>query len=140
MATDPAVRDVLIVAIGGRLWGLPSAGVRELLRAVEITPAAGLPGVEGVIDVRGELVPVLDIRGRLGLPPKRVEPSDCLVLVDRGGSAALRVDGVVELIPGPGVWRSEGPGGVAGLLTAGDGALVALLDLDKLLGVEAGGR
>lgn len=131
-ATDPAASDTLILSLGGQAWGLGVRGVRELLRAVEILPTAGRPGVEGVIDVRGEVIPVLDLRGRLGLPPKEVTPADCLILVERaGGPIALRVDGVGELV--------AGPGASAGYARTADGRPAAMLDLDALFGDEPGG-
>src|SRR5215469_5263815 len=78
---DRGRAEILVFEGDGRRYGLPAAEVRELARAVTIVP---LPRpralVEGVIDVRGEAVPVLDLRARLGLPAKGVEPSDHLVI------------------------------------------------------------
>jgi purine-binding chemotaxis protein CheW len=58
-------RELLIFEIGASRFGLPSADVREVLRAVTIVPLPGAPPiVEGLINVRGRIVPVLDIRRR----------------------------------------------------------------------------
>jgi len=91
--------ELLVFEVGGQRYGLPAADVRELLRAVTLTPLPRAPAiVEGVINVRGVLVPVLDIRGRFRLPPKPPEPSDHLIVARAGGRVvALRVDRAVEL-------------------------------------------
>ena len=96
-----AVREVLIFEIGGQRYGLPASEVRELVRAVAIRP---LPldstVIEGVIDLRGVVVPVLDLRARLHLPAKAVEPSDHLVIIEGGGGGrpiAVCVDRALEL-------------------------------------------
>jgi purine-binding chemotaxis protein CheW len=80
--------------VAGRRYALPAAQIRELVRAVAITPVPHAPStVEGVIDVRGEIVPVLDVRARYGLPAKAPVPSDQLILADVGGrTVAIRVD------------------------------------------------
>ena len=91
--------ELLVFEVGGQRYGLPAADVRELLRAVTLTPLPRAPAiVEGVINVRGVLVPVLDIRGRFRLPPKPPEPTDHLIVARAGGRlVALRVDRAVEL-------------------------------------------
>ncbi len=91
--------ELLIFELGGQRYGLPASDVRELLRAVTLTPLPRAPAiVEGVINVRGVLVPVLDIRARFCLPPKPPEPTDHLIVVQTGGRlVALRVDRALEL-------------------------------------------
>src|SRR5262249_17975243 len=126
--------------VDGRRYGLPAAEVRELARAVTIVP---LPRpralVEGVVDVRGEAVPVLDLRARLGLPAKGVEPSDHLVIARASGrTVALRVDRALERRDGDGapVEAAEGPGwegdGAVGMARLADG-LVPIVDLPRFL-------
>lgn len=81
-------------------YALPVTAVQELLRAVAISPLPrAAPFVEGVIDVRGTVVPVLEIRSRFGLPPRELSASDQLVLAAAGPRlVALRVDRVLELV------------------------------------------
>jgi purine-binding chemotaxis protein CheW len=90
---------VLVVEIGQRHFGLPVAEVVELLRVVSCVPLARAPEwVEGVFSLRGTVVPVLDLRGRLGLPARAAVPSDHLVVVRTWGRpVALRVDHALEL-------------------------------------------
>jgi chemotaxis signal transduction protein len=92
-------RQVLVVAIDRRHYGLPALEVVELLRVVTCVPLARAPEwIEGVFSLRGTVVPVLDLRSRLGLPAKAAEPSDHLVVVWTWNRlVALRVDRALEL-------------------------------------------
>ncbi len=91
---------VLLVTAAGQRCGLPAPDVREVLRAVRLTPLPGAPScIEGVVDVRGAVVPVLDLRARLDLPLRPLEPSDFLVIVRAGARlVALRADEVHDLV------------------------------------------
>jgi purine-binding chemotaxis protein CheW len=91
--------EVLIFEVGGQRYGLPVADVQELVRAVTVTPLPSGPAiVEGVINLRGCLVPVLDIRARFRLPAKKVEHTDHLIVARAGERpVALRVDRALEL-------------------------------------------
>ena len=85
--------------LAGRRFGLPASDVQELVRIVTITPLPpGAGPVEGVIDLRGGIVPVYDLRAGLGLPPRAVDVRESLVIVRRDGRAvAIRVDRPLEL-------------------------------------------
>lgn len=92
---------VLVVEVGDHRVGLRMERVVELQRMVAPTPVAGASAaIEGVIDVRGTVVPMVDLRTRLGLPRRPPRTSDHLVLVDVSGHrVALRVDRVLDLVP-----------------------------------------
>lgn len=92
--------EVLVFQVGEHRYAIPSAQVRELIRAVRIVPLPRAPAiVEGVINVRGEVIPVLDLRTRFRLPPKPLEPTDHFVLAWAGPRpVALRADRAVDLI------------------------------------------
>lgn len=94
------VLEVLIFEVGGQLYALPSSSVRQVVRAVTVVPLPRAPAiVEGVVNVRGTLVPVLDIRSRFRLPPKPLEHTDHLVLGWAGSRpVAVRVDRALELV------------------------------------------
>lgn len=90
---------VLVIEIGELRCGLPAADVVELHPVVATTPLPDAPVViDGVVDVRGSVIAVLDVRTRLGLPPREPVLTDHLV-VSRVGprTVALRVDRAVEL-------------------------------------------
>jgi purine-binding chemotaxis protein CheW len=81
-------------------YGIASDAVVEIVRAVAITPLPGASSViEGVIDVRGTIVPVFDLRARFGLPTRAVIPDDRFILARTPSRiAALHVDHVDELV------------------------------------------
>ena len=89
--------------VEGTRYALPAACVRELVRAVQMLPLPRAARfVEGLIDFRGVVVPVLEIRSRFGLPGKPLSPSDHLVLADSGERlVALRVDRALDLVDVP---------------------------------------
>jgi purine-binding chemotaxis protein CheW len=95
----PRTREVLVFEVEGQRYGLPTADVRELVRAVAITPLPHAPAViEGVVDVRGCVLAVLDVRARFGLPSKPLEPSDHFIVASAGPRGViLRVDRATHL-------------------------------------------
>ena len=98
--TRPQLLELLIFEVGGQRFGLAVSDVHEIVRAVPPVPLLGSPaGIEGVINVRGSVVPVLDIRRRFHLPARPLEYTDHLVIArvtDR--LVALRVDCAVDLV------------------------------------------
>lgn len=93
--------EILVFELADQRYGLPGSSVRELVRAVSITPLPRQPEfVEGVINLRGRIVPVLDVRSWLGLPARGIEPSDHFLVATVGSRlVALRVDRALELVP-----------------------------------------
>ena len=91
--------EILLFEVGGQRQALASRDVREVLPAVTVTPMVGTARfVEGVVNLRGSVLPVVDARVWLGLPTRPIEPSDHLIVVrvdER--SAMLRVDRAMEL-------------------------------------------
>jgi purine-binding chemotaxis protein CheW len=92
-------QEILVFTLDDVRFGVRTEDVVEIFRAVWITPLPGAPQVvEGVIDVRGRLVPVLDLRRRFGLPARPLLPDDHMVLVRAAGrSRALRVDRATDI-------------------------------------------
>ncbi|MGH7444628.1 MAG: chemotaxis protein CheW [Longimicrobiales bacterium] len=138
---DAAERnEVLRFDIGELRCAIPLTHVREVVRAVALTPLPGAPPViEGVIDVRGAVVPVVNLGSRLGVETTPVRPSQALVLVWTGERlVALRVDRVewIEPLDDDDVASAErltrGPLALAGVARTRDG-LVLLQDPEALL-------
>lgn len=72
---------VTVFRVGDRRFGLPLGNVERVLRAVAVTPLPKAPGVvAGIIDIHGEIVPVVDIRIRFGLPERGIAPGDQLLV------------------------------------------------------------
>ena len=130
----------LLFTLDDRRFALPVAQAREALPAMAMAPLAGAPGVvEGVVDVGGVVVPVLDLRARFGLPARPLSPDDHLVLADAGRRVvALRVDRAVDVVALDDAdlvaARPDDPAlrHLAGVLRLPDG-LVLLADVDAFL-------
>jgi purine-binding chemotaxis protein CheW len=127
--------EFLIFELEGVRYGLPVPDVREIVRAVVPVPLPGAPGiVEGVINLRGRAVPVLDLRRRFRLPARPIEHTDHLVIARATGRlVALRVDRVVDLarVAAADVEEVEGVGPARVAKLPGD--LVMIQDLGALL-------
>jgi purine-binding chemotaxis protein CheW len=92
--------EVVVFEIAQRRFGVPAGDVQGVLRAVLPTPLPGAPAVvEGVVNLRGRVVPQFDLRRRFRLPLRGVEPSDHLIVARAAGrSVLLRVDRVEGLV------------------------------------------
>jgi purine-binding chemotaxis protein CheW len=91
--------ELVVLEVAGQRYGLPLMDTDEVLSAVQITALPKAPRIiEGVINVRGAVVPVLDLRARFSLPAKALDVNEQLV-VARAGSrrVAVRADRVVGL-------------------------------------------
>src|SRR5215813_8754119 len=102
MARSPAPAMVVTLALGKEVCALEVAMVREILDSGPITrlPEAP-PFLAGVIDVRGETVPVIDLRVKLGLTAAPVTPETRIVVVQldrRNRAVGLQVERVFEEI------------------------------------------
>ena len=108
--------EVVVFEVGGLRFGLPAADVQELLRAVALVPLPRAPAVvEGVSNLRGRVVPVLDIRSRFRLPPSPLAPTDHLIIARAGERlVALRVDRATDLVRLPTADVEEAKGLVPG--------------------------
>lgn len=95
--------ELLVFELAGLRLALELHCVREVFAAVLITPLPGAPPVvEGIIDVRGQVVPVYGIRQRFGLPAAALHPDQRIVTAWTGERlVALRCDRVdwIETAP-----------------------------------------
>jgi purine-binding chemotaxis protein CheW len=137
-----AEKQYVIFRLEGQLYGAEVGVVREVSQLSPITRLPGAPPfVEGVIDLRGEVMPVVDIRKRVGLPERPADEETRVLILDAGDmTAALTVDGVEQVLTldeeqiAPADARMALPGqdyvvGVA----RGDERLIILMDLARLL-------
>jgi purine-binding chemotaxis protein CheW len=110
---------VVVFRVGPTLYGLDCRAVQEVLPPMAMTPLADAPRfVEGVIEVRGEVVPVVDLRPRLGGAADGFHRRTRLLLVRAGGGpVALIVDQVVDVRAVAADWLRPSP-------LAGEGRLV----------------
>ena len=92
---------LILFSLDGFHFALDATKVGRVVRAAEISPLPDLPaGVRGVVCVAGEVVPVFDLRERLGLPAREVRSSDHFITARCGGRVvALMVDAVTDVVP-----------------------------------------
>ncbi|MEK6260120.1 MAG: chemotaxis protein CheW [Planctomycetota bacterium] len=137
--------ELVVFEVGGQRHGVISTAVCEVLPAVTLTPVSGGSRlVEGVVNVRGSILPVVDVRVWLGLETRPMEPTDHMIVVRVGErSAMLRVDRAVELIR---LARSEieaanglqsAAGGISGFAKLPDGPM-PVHELESLLAEAVG--
>ncbi|MFM8291996.1 MAG: chemotaxis protein CheW [Planctomycetia bacterium] len=71
----------LTFTLGGEAYGVPVLAVREIIRLCPITPVATMPPhVRGVINLRGKIIPLVDLRLRFGLPAAEDHDRTCIVV------------------------------------------------------------
>ena len=126
----PVFQGLLTFELGGYRHGIDVADVSEVVRAVALSEAPTHPsGYEGVINLRGRIVPVVAVAGLLGLTPHPCRHTDHLIIVSAAGAiTALRVDRVIELKNADGLELQSAPPGTAipsvvGVASEPDGAL-----------------
>lgn len=90
---------ILVFTLDGQRYGLPLDEVERVVRMVEITQLPGAPAsVRGVVNFQGEIIPVLGLRQRFGLPERPVELDDQLIIIAAAGrKRALIADTVCEV-------------------------------------------
>jgi purine-binding chemotaxis protein CheW len=144
-----ANQQVLCFALAGEAYALPILKVREIQAQATLTriPQAP-PYMPGVINLRGAIVPILELRHRfnLGAPSEDIRPVIIIVEV-QGRTLGIRVDSVSDVLdldasairPAPelGTQSALGREFIAGLAslpgTSGEDSMLILLDLDRLL-------
>src|SRR5215468_9466258 len=91
--------DVLLFELAGARLAVPASHVIEVVRAVAIDLLPGAPAVvSGVINVRGEVMPVIDMRARFGLLARPPLPEDYFIAVQSGPHrVVLHIDRPLEL-------------------------------------------
>jgi len=137
-------RELHIVGfkVGRETYGVPIASLHEIVRVPEITAVPDAPDyLEGVINLRGKIVSVMDLRKRFGDQQAKLGKQNRILVVEHAGRlAGLIVDSASEVlkIPSdaveapPAVFQEGGLNCVTGLGKVG-GRLVVLLDMSKLL-------
>lgn len=134
-AGDP----LFIIRLDHQRYALELEAVDRVVRMVEVTAMPkSPPSVLGVINVQGEVLPVIDLRACLGHRQRHVEPQDVLVITESAGrKAALAADEVGGVMPGESqvvldqemLRRSDFVEGVVKL----DDGLVMVFDLGKIM-------
>lgn len=96
----PGAGQFLTFQINTEMYGIAISSVREINQYGSITPVPKtMSHVKGVINLRGQIIPVISMRGRLGLDEISVNKETCVVVVDTNhGQVGVIVDRVHEVI------------------------------------------
>jgi purine-binding chemotaxis protein CheW len=91
--------QVVIFELAGVRYGIDILQVQEIIRMVEITPVAEADVyVDGIINLRGQVIPVVNLGRRLGLPEKEKDQDSRVVVVEYSGKKiGFLVDRVLEV-------------------------------------------
>jgi len=131
--------------LDNEVYGITVMQVMEVLRSVEITPVPGAPDyVLGIINLRGNVVTVIDTRKRFSLPSKQIDDLSRIVIIEAEGQVlGMLVDCVAEVVylneaeieMAPNVGNEDSSRFIQGVHSDGDSLLI-LVDVNKLLTAE----
>lgn len=150
-ATGPELEMMLIFRLSGEVFALPITQVHEILDPIPTTPVPGAPAfAPALINVRGAIAPLIDIRTRLRMQPRPMGDQARIIVLDLpvGGMAtrlAIMADAVDEVIetdraalkPVPELGARWPEQYITGVARYGD-KLVILLNTDTLFSPDAG--
>jgi purine-binding chemotaxis protein CheW len=137
-------RELHIVGfqVGRETYGVPITSLHEIVRVPEITAVPDAPDyLEGVINLRGKIVSVMDLRKRFGDKQAKLKKNNRILVVEHSGKlAGLIVDSASEVLKiagedievPPAVFQEGGLNCVTGLGKVKD-RLIVLLDMTRLL-------
>jgi purine-binding chemotaxis protein CheW len=145
-AIGEQVTEYVTVMIGGQLFGLPISRVQDVFMPDRVTRVPlSAPEIAGVLNLRGRIVTAIDMRRRLGLPPRTDDkPSMAVGIELKGESYGLLIDTVGEVMKLSETTRESNPvnldarlGRVSGGVHRLDGQLMVILDVDHVLNTAA---
>src|ERR1700704_262481 len=141
-ATGDQITKYVTAMSGGQLFGLPISRVQDVFMPDRITRVPlSVPEIAGVLNLRGRIVTAIDMRRRLGLPPRSDDkPSMAVGIELKGESYGLLIDTVGEVMKLGDETREPDPVNLDGRLarvSGGvhrlDGQLMVFLDVDHVL-------
>lgn len=142
----------LTFALGSESYGIPVLKVREIIRLCPITPVANMPQhVRGVINLRGKVIPAVDLRTKFGLPAAIDDDRTCIVVTQIAAPAGgTRLYGVIvdaveevahfaagDLEPTPDFGGAIDARYLTGIAKSGGGVKM-LVDLDRIWAADVG--
>ena len=153
--TDPLAGKYLTFRLRSETYGVPVLKIREILRMMEVTPVPQLPEyIRGVVNLRGKIIPVVDLRRRFRLPDP-VEERTCIVVVQvelgageksepRSVAMGMVVDAVDEVVtveaggvePPPAFGQGIQTSYILGIAKT-KGRVTTLIDIDKIVAADA---
>lgn len=133
--------QLVVFRLKEQVYGVDINHVLEIIRAAGVTAIPGAPAfVEGVINLRGRVIPVIDLARRLGLGTTGRSENTRIIIVEVGGATAgMVVDGVSEVLrlspddiqPPPAMVAGVSAAFLQGIALVGE-RLVILLDVTRI--------
>lgn len=148
--TPPEAEQYLLFSLGGEQYAVGILQVREIIEFGELTEVPMMPDfVRGIINLRGAVVPVVDLQARFGRPRTGVDRRTCIVIVELADAeAGQQVIGVMvdtvnavvdippqDIEPPPAFGAHIRPDFILGMGRL-DGQFVILLRLEAALSLE----
>lgn len=142
---DDELLQLVTFSIGEEEFGVNILKVQEINRTMEITKVPRAPNfVEGVINLRGKVIPIIDLRSRFGLASKPEDKDTRIIVIEINNViVGFVVDAVSEVLRIPASTVEPPPPVVAGVESDYISAvgklkdrLLIMLDLDKILTTE----
>ncbi len=138
-------KQLVVFELSSELFGVDIAAVESIIKMQPITRIPQSPDfVEGVINLRGKVLPVIDLRLRFGLPAVELTKNNRIMVITLGGTeVGMIVDGVSEVLsitdeevePPPAMVTSVNSTFITGIAKI-ENRLVILLDLRKILSLD----
>jgi purine-binding chemotaxis protein CheW len=153
-ACDPATArpgKYLTFDLGGEVYAMSVLRVREIIRLCPVTPVANMPRhIRGVINLRGKVIPLVDLRGRFSLPATPDHDRTCFIVTEvaaaNGGLRpyAVVIDSVREvacltaadLVPTPDFGGAIDDRFITGMART-TGGVITLIDIDAIAAADA---
>ncbi len=141
-----AIQEFVTLKLAHQLLGIPVLSVQDVLKPHKITPTPLAPDwVEGVLNLRGKIVTAIDMRRRLGLPPRQSSAGFgmSIVIEYQGEPYSLLIDSVCEVLAlddenfekNPVTLDSRWRQASAGIYQLKDELLI-ILDVERLLDLD----
>ena len=143
------VREWVVLEAGNIQCGIAITQIQEINKHIDMTPVHHAPAyVRGVVNLRGQIVTVVDLRVKFGLPPLEIDEERCIVVVRWSGeSVGLLADRIQDIVMADAADILDPPAnirGVTGAFFSGiypmEQGLVAFLHLPELLKYDAHAR
>lgn len=140
--TTGETRRFVTFQLADETYGIDVMTVQEVLRVTEIAPVPGAPDyVNGIVNLRGNVVTVIDGRKRLGLMPNEIDDDTRIVIIESNKQViGMMVDSVADVVNvdvaeidlPPNVGNDESSQYINGVVSQETGLLI-LMDVGKLL-------
>ncbi len=142
--TERIVSEYVTAVVGGELIGLPILRVQDVFVPEGVTRVPLAPAeIGGVINLRGRIVTLIDLRCRFGMPPRAAGASVMAIGVESGGeSYGLMIDNIGEVLrlsesdrePNP-INLDTGLARISSGIHRLDGRLLMVIDVERVLDI-----